>query len=297
MAKAAHVYCNQRYMPENEARIGLFDRGFLFADAVYEVTAVIGSNLIDNDFHLDRLQRSLAEMDIPMPMPLSEIETIQSELIARNDVEEGTVYLQVSRGEAQRDFLFPENLEPTFVAFTSSRKVVGTKAQAVGVAVDIAPDPRWARRDIKTVMLLGQVLAKRAASQGGFHDVWFVEDGLVTEGASATAFIVTADGRVVTRANSRTILPGCTRRAVERLCREVGIVFEERAFSPDEAYLAAEAFQTSASSLVTPVTGIAGHRIGNGEPGPLTRRLQEIYLQAVLGKLDSSAASGLAETV
>jgi D-alanine transaminase len=290
MAKMAQVYCNRRFMPEDEARIGLFDRGFLFADAVYEVTAVIGGRLIDNDFHLGRLQRSLAELDIPMPMPLAEIEAIQSELMEHNGLHEGTVYLQVSRGEAKRDFLFPDNLEPTFIAFTSARKLVGTKSQTDGVAVDLAPDPRWARRDIKTVMLLGQVLAKRAADKDGFNDVWFVEDGLITEGASATAFIVTQDGRVVTRANSRTILPGCTRRAVQHLCQDAGIVLEERAFSPQEAFSAAEAFLTSASSLVTPVIGIAGHRIGNGRPGPLTRRLQEIYLQTALGELDRSAA-------
>ena len=214
------VYCNTRYMPEGEARVGLFDRGFLFADAIYEVTAVIGGKLIDNDFHLSRLQRSLGEIDIPMPLTLAEMEAIQLQLIARNRLEEGTVYLQVSRGEARRNFLFPENLEPTFIAFTDARKLTETEAQKVGIAVDLVSDPRWARRDIKTVMLLGQVLAKRAAARGGFDDVWFVEDGLVTEGASATAFIVTHDRRVITRGNSRTILPGCTRKAVERLCRE-----------------------------------------------------------------------------
>lgn len=276
------VYCNARYMPEDEARIGLFDRGFLFADAVYEVTAVIGGRLIDNDFHLGRLQRSLGEMGIPMPMTLLEIETVQLELISRNGLDEGTVYLQISRGEAKRNFLFADDLKPTFIAFTSARKLVGTRPQAEGIAIGLAPDPRWARRDIKTVMLLGQVLAKHAAAKDGFDDVWFVEDGQVTEGASATAFIVTNERRVVTRANSQTILPGCTRRAVERLCEDKGIVFEERAFSPEEAFSAVEAFLTSASSLVTPVIRIADHAIGDGQPGPLTRRLQEIYLQAVL---------------
>lgn len=276
------VYCNRRFVPEQEARIGLFDRGFLFADAVYEVTAVIGGRLIDNDFHLSRLQRSLAEMGISMPMTLPEIETIQLELISRNELDEGTVYLQISRGEAKRNFLFADDLEPTMVGFASARRLVGTKAQTDGIAVALAPDPRWTRRDIKTVMLLGQVLAKQAASKDGFDDVWFVEDGLVTEGASATAFIVTHDHRVVTRANSQAILPGCTRRAVERLCEDEGIVFEERAFSPAEACSTAEAFLTSASSLVTPVIRIGDRKIGDGQPGPLTRRLQEIYLQAVL---------------
>lgn len=285
MAKVAQVYCNRRYLPGDEARIGLFDRGFLFADAVYEVTAVIGGRLIDNDFHLNRLQRSLAEICIPMPATLPEIEAIQLELISLNKLDEGTVYLQISRGEAKRNFLFPDDLEPTMVGFTSARKLIGTKSQTEGIAVGLAPDPRWARRDIKTVMLLGQVLAKRVASKDGFDDVWFVEDGQVTEGASATAFIVTHDRRVVTRVNSQTILPGCTRQAVERLCEDEGIVFEERAFSPEEAFSAAEAFLTSASSLVTPVIRIASHKIGNGQPGPLTRRLQEIYVQAALAEM------------
>ncbi len=287
-AQMAQVYCNRRYMAEDEARVSLFDRGFLFGDAVYEVTAVIGGRLIDNDFHLERLQRSLGEIGIPMPMPLAAIEAVQLELIARNGLDEGTVYLQVSRGEAKRNFLFADDLVPTLVAFTSARKLTGTKPQTDGIAVDLVPDPRWARRDIKTVMLLGQVLAKREASAGGFDDVWFVEDGLVTEGASSTAFIVTRDNRVVTRANSRTILPGCTRRAVVRLCEDAGIAFEERAFSPEEAFSAAEAFHTSASSLVTPVIRIAGHGIGNGQPGPLTRRLQQIYLRTALGELDAA---------
>lgn len=288
MSKASQVYCDRRYLPADEARIGLFDRGFLFADAIYEVTAVLGGRLIDNDFHLGRLQRSLSEIGIPMPMSLVEIEAIQLELIARNGLDEGTVYLQVSRGEARRDFLFADGLEPTFIAFTSARPLTGTRSQDEGVAVDLAPDPRWARRDIKTVMLLGQVLAKQAASRNGFDDVWFVEDGQITEGASATAFIVTDDGRVVTRANSQRILPGCTRRAVEHLCEQENIAFEERTFTPDEAFSAAEAFLTSASSFVTPVIRIADRMIGDGRPGRLTRRLQQIYLQTALGKLNRS---------
>lgn len=274
------VYCKGKFMPEEEAAIGLFDRGFLFGDAVYEVTAVLGGRMIDNDLHLARLERSLAELDIPLPMPRAEIERLQAELIARNKLVEGTVYLQVSRGEADRDFLYPDGLAPTLVGFTQAKALVATGAQRDGIAVDLAADPRWTRRDIKTVMLLGQVLAKRAARAGGFGDVWMVEDGKITEGASSTAWIVTHDRRLVTRENSYATLPGCTRRAVMRLCESHRLTVEERAFTPHEAQNAAEAFATSASSFVLPVVRIAERVIGDGTPGPMTRKLQEYYLEA-----------------
>ncbi|MFC5384846.1 D-amino-acid transaminase [Aquamicrobium segne] len=277
----AHVYCNGHYMPENEASISIFDRGFLFADAIYEVTAILGGRMIDNDLHLQRLQRSLGEINIPLPMPLSEIEAIQRELIARNKIDEGIVYLQISRGVAKRDFFYADTMKPSFIAFTNAVKLLGTKAQTDGIAVMLAPDPRWVRRDIKSVMLLGQVMAKQAARAAGFDDVWLVQDGMITEGASASALIITPDNTIITRPNSHSILPGCTRRAVMRLCQEKNIKLEERAFSPQEAQEAAEAFLTSASGFVTPVVRIDQQIIGNGQPGPLTRRLQKIYLDTV----------------
>lgn len=267
-------------MPEEQARIGLFDRGYLFGDAVYEVTAVIDGHMVDNDLHLARLERSLAELAIPMPLPRAEIARLQLGLIARNDLREGTVYLQVSRGEAERDFLYPEGLAPVLTAFTQARALVDTRAQREGIAVDLAPEPRWARRDIKSVMLLGQVLAKRTAQSRGFGDVWLVEDGKVTEGASSTAYIVTPERRIVTRNNSAAILPGCTRRALLRLCADHGMAIEERPFSIDEAQGAAEAFLTSASSLVMPVVRIGEKTLGDGSPGPVTRTLQAYYLDA-----------------
>ncbi|OCW59504.1 D-amino-acid transaminase [Hoeflea olei] len=274
------VYCANEFVPEEKARIGLFDRGFLFGDAAYEVTAVLGGRMIDNDLHLARFARSLTELSIPLPMPLDRIVEIQRELIARNNLMEGAVYLQVSRGEADREFLYAADLTPTFVAFTQAKALRDTKAQRNGVAVDIAPDPRWARRDIKTAMLLGQVMAKREARARGFDDVWFVENGTVTEGASSTAFIIPDDRRIVTRANSHATLPGCTRRALMRLCEAQGLVVEERSFSLAEAQSAVEAFQTSASSFVTPVVRIGETLLGGGEPGPLTRKLQAYYLDA-----------------
>lgn len=274
------VFIHGRFLPEEEARIGLFDRGFLFGDAVYEVTAVIAGRMIDNDLHLARLERSLSALGIPLPHSRAEIEAIQSKLIDLNGLTDGTVYLQVSRGEADRDFLYPETITPKLVGFTQAKKLTDTKAQREGIAVDLADDPRWQRRDIKTAMLLGQVMAKHAARARDFDDVWLVEAGLVTEGASSTAHIITADGRILTRAASQATLPGCTQRAIARLCEAEGLHIEERAFTPEEAQGSAEAFQTSASSLVTPVVRIGGRVIGDGKPGPRTRRLQSLYLEA-----------------
>ncbi|WP_421578966.1 D-amino-acid transaminase [Shinella sp. M31] len=274
------VYIHGEFVPEEEARIGLFDRGFLFGDAVYEVTAVIGGRMIDNDLHLARLERSLGELGIALPLPRPDIEVLQAELIRRNHLTDGTVYLHVSRGEADRDFLYPQDIVPKLVGFTQTKTLTGTKAQREGIAVDLADDPRWHRRDIKTAMLLGQVMAKQTARARGFDDVWLVEAGLVTEGASSTAHVITADGRILTRAASKATLPGCTQRALARLCEAEGLRIEERAFTPAEAQDAAEAFQTSASSLVMPVVKIGGRMIGDGRPGPMTRRLQSLYLEA-----------------
>jgi D-alanine transaminase len=274
------VYVHGQFMPEEEARIGLFDRGFLFGDAVYEVTAVIAGRMIDNDLHLARLERSLKALDIPMAFSVPDVTAIQAELIARNALQDGTVYLQVSRGEADRDFFYSDAMAPRLVGFTQAKTLTGTKAQQHGIAVDLADDPRWQRRDIKTAMLLGQVMAKQTARARGFDDVWLVEDGVVTEGASSTAHLVTADGRILTRPASQATLPGCTQRALALLCAAEGLRIEERAFTPDEAQCAAEAFQTSASSLVMPVVRIGERVIGDGKPGPRTRRLQALYLEA-----------------
>jgi D-alanine transaminase len=276
------VYCRGHFIPESEACISVFDRGFLFGDSIYEVTAVINGRLIDNDLHLTRLERSLGALNIPMPATRTEIERIQAELIVRNHLTEGTVYLQVSRGEADRAFLYPKDLQPSFVAFTQSKKLIDTPAQQNGISIDLATDPRWIHRDVKTTMLLGQVLVKQEASEHGFTDVWMVQDGLITEGASSTAFIVTRDNRIQTRPDSQSILPGCTRKAIARLCEEHGLSLDQRAFSPAEAQASAEAFLTSASSLVTPVVKIGEATIGDGQPGSLTRHLQSYYLEAAL---------------
>jgi len=274
------VYIHGQFVPEEEARIGLFDRGFLFGDAIYEVTAIINGRMIDNDLHLARLERSVGELAIPLPLPLEEIAAVQTELMIRNGLRDGTIYLHVSRGEADRDFLYSDALTPRLVGFTQAKVLTGTKGQREGISVDLAEDPRWQRRDIKTAMLLGQVMAKQAARARGFDDVWLMEDGLVTEGASATAHVITADGRILTRAASQATLPGCTQRALARLCAAEGLTIEERAFSLEEAQGAAEAFQTSASSLVMPVVRIGERMVGDGRPGPMTRKLQALYLEA-----------------
>lgn len=277
------VYCQGRFVPEDEAQVSVFDRGFLFGDAVYEVTAVFDGRMIDNDLHLQRLERSLRELAIPLPLELDAIEHIQTELIRLNGLNEGTVYLQVSRGSADRDFLYAEGLKPTLVGFTQARQVRETPGQKNGISVHLVEDPRWARRDIKTTMLLGQVMAKCEARARGFGDVWMVEEGKITEGASSTAYIVTKDRRILTRANSRATLAGCTRRALLRLCQAHGLNVEENGFTPAQAQSASEAFLTSASSLVTPVIRIGEATIGDGRPGPLTRELQALYLDAASG--------------
>lgn len=273
---------NGSYVPETEARISVFDRGFLFGDSIYEVSAVIGGGLIDNDLHLDRLERSLRELAIPMPLARDEIVVVQKTLISRNELDEGVVYLQVTRGSEDRNFDYSDSLKPNFVAFTQQKKLQDTAAHRDGVKVGLVEDIRWARRDIKTTMLLAQVQAKRQVKADGCAEAWMVQDGFITEGASSTAFIITQAGKIVTRPNSRMTLPGCTRQAVLQAAASHDLQIEERLFTADEAYLAREAFLTSASSFVTPIVEIAGHRIGDGRPGPVTRRIQKIYLELAL---------------
>lgn len=276
------IYIDGNYVAEQDAKVSVFDRGFLFGDGIYEVTAVIDGKLIDNDLHLARLERSLKEISIPLPLPLDEIVEVQQQLRDRNGLVEGVVYLQVTRGAADRDFGFADDIKPSFVAFTQAKNLVNANSVKNGVAVDIVPDNRWARRDIKTVMLLGQVLAKKSAKAKGFHEAWLVEDGFVTEGASSTAFILTSDNVLVTRPNSHSVLPGCTKRAVMKIAEEEKLRIEERLFTVGEALEAREAFLTSASSLITPVVRIADRTIGDGKPGPVTTRLQAIYLELAL---------------
>lgn len=270
------VYLNGAFIPEEDASISIFDRGFLFADAVYEVTSVLDGKLVDFDGHMARLERSLGEVGMPMPMDREAWLALHRELVVKNGLEEGCVYLQVSRGVADRNFLFPENVSQTVVAFTQLKNLAGEKK---GLRVVSIPDIRWRRRDIKTVQLLAASMSKTGAKKQGKDDVWMVEDGFVTEGSSSNTYIVTGEGAIVTRQLSTSILPGITRAAVLKLAEERGFVIEERPFTLDEAKAAQEAFVTSATSFVLPVVEIDGTKLSGGVPGPTARRLNEIYIE------------------
>lgn len=272
------VFVNGEFVPEKEARVSVFDRGFLFADGVYEVVSVLGGKLVDFAGHMARLRRSLGELDIAPPMEEAGLLAMHRELVARNGLEEGLVYLQVTRGAADRDFIFPPAETPrTVVAFTQAGPLVDKPAGRQGLRIITVPDIRWARRDIKTVQLLAPSLCKMAAKQAGKDDAWMVEDGVVTEGTSNNAYIVAGD-TIITRDLSNSILHGITRASVLRLAREAQMRLEERPFTVEEAKAADEAFVTSASSFVTPIVEIDGLLIGEGAPGPVAARLREIYV-------------------
>jgi D-alanine transaminase len=276
------VYVNGEFTPEEDAKISVFDRGFLFADGVYEVTPVLHGKLLDNPGHMARLERSLGELRMESPVPVAEIPALMKDLITRNDLDEGLVYLQVTRGAADRDFVFPKDATPSLVMFTQEKPVEDTVAARDGLRVISAPDLRWARRDIKTVQLLAPSLTKMLAKDQGYDDAWMVQDGYVTEGTSNNAYIVTKDGAIVTRQLSTDILHGVTRHAVLAVAREAQMRVEERPFTIAEAQEAAEAFMTAASSFVTPVVEIDGVALGDGKPGPVAKRLRELYLAAAI---------------
>ena len=273
------VYVNGEFVPEDQAKVSVFDRGFLFADAVYEVTSVLGGRLIDFAGHAARLERSLGELGMGMPVSAEELLEIHREMVSRNDIVDGLVYLQVSRGAADRDFLYPAQETPqTMVLFTQSKPGMADAPMArTGLKVVTIPDRRWGRRDIKTVQLLYPSMGKMEAKAAGADDAWMVEDGAVTEGTSNNAWIV-KDGVIVTRHLGEEILHGITRKAVLAFAREAQMKVEERAFTPEEARGADEAFVTSASAFVMPVVEIDGQPVGDGTPGPVATRLREIYL-------------------
>lgn len=274
------AWLDGQFLPLAETRISALDRGFLFADGVYEVTAVLNGRLIESPAHLARLERSAGALDIPLPRAPAEIEAVERELIARNGLDRGTVYLQLTRGAGERDFLPAPDTKPTLLIFTQARDILALPAIETGVAVVTLPDIRWQRRDIKSIGLLAQVMAKQAAAARGAQEAWLVEDGHVTEGASSNALIVTAEGALVTRPLSHAILPGCTRAAVLALAERDGVRVEERPFTVAEALAAREAILTSASNFVLPVVRINGQPVGDGRPGPVTRRLRELYIEA-----------------
>ncbi len=279
------VYVNGAYMPEQEATVSIFDRGFLMADGVYEVTSVLQGKLIDFEGHAQRLRRSLDALDMAMPMPIDELLGVHRELVARNGIEEGMIYWQVTRGSAgDRDFAFPDPEETpvTLVMFTQNKPgLADSPAAKTGIKVISIDDIRWGRRDIKTVQLLYPSMGKMMAKKAGADDAWMVQDGFVTEGTSNNAYIV-KNGQIITRALSNDILHGITRSAVLRFAREAQMELVERNFTIDEAQSADEAFVTSASTFVMPVVEIDGKALGAGMPGPIAARLREIYLEESL---------------
>ena len=275
------VYVNGSYVPAEEATISIFDRGFIFGDGVYEVIPVINGKLVDKQYFLERLDRSLNELSIAWPCSKDEYLNVMSELIKRNGLEEGIVYSQVTRGAADRDFVFPENVQPGFVAFTSVMELLNSPAAETGIPVVTTPDLRWKRRDIKSVNLLGQVLAKQDAASRGAKEGWMVEDGVVTEGVSSSAYIV-KDGKIITRELSNKILPGIRRRTLIEMCAALGIEIEQRAFTVEEALEADEAFISSATTITLGVVSLDGHKIGDGTPGPVTQQLRQAYKERLL---------------
>jgi len=272
---------NGTYLPEEDAKISIFDRGFLMADGVYEVTSVLGGKLIDFAGHCKRLARSLAELDMAAPVTDDELLAIHRELVAVNEMTDGMVYLQITRGApGDRDFTFPDpaTTPSTLVLFTQSKPgLAENPAAKTGMKVISIPDIRWGRRDIKTVQLLYPSMGKMMAKKAGCDDAWMVEDGFVTEGTSNNTYIVRGN-RIITRHLSSEILQGITRAAVLRFAAEAQMEVEERPFTIDEAKAADEAFFTSASAFVMPVVEIDGQALGTGTPGPVTARLREIYL-------------------
>jgi len=278
------AYVNGRYVPHGAAVVHIEDRGYQFADGVYEVVPVVRGRLIDEDPHLDRLERSLGELEIAMPMTRHALKLVSRQLMRRNRLSNGFVYMQVTRGVAPRDHKFPRAARPALVMTTRQMSPPSGQAVAEGVGVITIPDLRWKRCDIKSVSLLPNVLGKQSAVTAGAYEAWMVDpEGRVTEGTSTNAWIVTQDNELVTREAGTSILNGITRLRLIELLRQDGVTFAERPFSVEEARQAREAFLTSSTNFVMPVTRIDGEPIGNGHPGLVTGRLRDAYLEFVEG--------------
>jgi D-alanine transaminase len=272
------VYLNGEYLPEDEAKISIFDRAVLFGDAIYEVVGVLDGKLIDFESHMQRLHNSLNKLGIPIPLDNQQILTAFRDLIDLNGINEGLVYMQVTRGEAERDFLWQDELQPTVFMFTQHKILVENEYAESGVILKSVEDIRWARRDIKSVNLLGQVLAKKEASEAGAYEALMIDsDGYITECASSSLFIVTKD-LLLTRPLSNDILPGITRQTLVALCNTHGIRLVETKFTLEEALQADEVFISCASSYVLPVVQIDEQKIGSGTPGPCYQKLRAIYI-------------------
>lgn len=272
------AYVNGTFSRHSEASVHIEDRGFQFADGVYEVVALINGHWADERGHLDRLERSLGELSIAMPVPRATLQLLMRELARKNRIHNGNIYIQITRGRARRDFKFPgDNVRPSLI-MTASPFKFDRNASVIGGARAIStPDIRWKRPDIKSIALLPQVLAKQAAAGQGAYEAWMVDaNGYVTEGSSSNAWIV-RDGKIITRPADAAILRGVTRTAIARICAERNITLEERPFTLQEAYAADEAFNTGAVALIVPIIELDGHKIGNGQPGPVARLIYDEY--------------------
>jgi D-alanine transaminase len=276
------VYVNGTYFAQEDAKISVFDRGFLFGDGVYEVIPVIHGRIVELGHAIARLNRSLGEIAMAWPCSQEEFSKVLEDLRQRNQLQEGYVYLQVTRGVAERDFAFPAAGTPSsFVAWTAAKKLIDNPLATTGVTVVTVPDLRWKRRDIKSINLLAQCLAKQEAVSRGAFEGWMTQDGMVTEGASSSAWIV-KDNTLITRELSTSILPGIRRKVILQMAREHQMALVERSFTVAEALAADEAFMSSATTLVMPIVQIDGQKVADGRPGPVTQQLRAMYVEMIL---------------
>lgn len=274
------VYLNGEYIAEEDAKVSIFDRGFLFADGIYEVTAVLNSKLIDFQSHLARMHRSLSEIDMKPACSDEELLNIHRELIRTNNLQQGLIYMQTTRGVADRDFLYPDDkTQSSLVLFTQSKNLIDAPLSKTGAKIITVEDLRWARRDIKSIQLLFPSMAKMEAKNKGVDDAWFVSGEWVNEGTASNAYIITQDDVIVTRHLSNEILHGITRQAVLKCAEALNLGVEERPFSIDEAKQAKEAFSTGSAALICPVVEIDGYKIGTGQPGNIAKKIRETYIE------------------
>jgi len=275
------VFLNGQYLKESEAKISIFDRGFIFGDGVYEVVPVVESTVLDKEPFLERFSRSLREIDLKLPFSQEELLNMIEKLIELNSVKEGGVYMQITRGVAPRDFAFPKDITPTCMAFSFEKNIINNPKAETGVKVATTKDLRWKRRDIKSISLLAQCMAKEDVSKKGAFEGWMVEDGMVSEGTSSSAYIV-KDNTIITRPLTNSILPGIRRKIILEIAEKYDIKVELRPFSVEEAYKADEAFLSSATTFVLPIVEIDGKKIGNGKPGNVTKKMRELYINSAL---------------